>query len=47
MDMKSVKITHILQDGTVIDSIKNVNISAEAISLTARKAIYEIISAAE
>jgi len=41
--MEPVKITHILRDGTVVDSMKNVNISAEAIPLAVRKAIYEII----
>ena len=45
--MDPVKITHILQDGTIVDSMKNMNISAEATPLAVKKAIYEIISAAE
>ena len=44
--MEAVKITHILQDGTVVDSMKNVNISAEVIPLAVKKAIYEIMMAA-
>lgn len=44
--MEAVKITHILRDGTVVDSMKNVNISAEVIPLAVKKAIYEIMMAA-
>lgn len=45
--MEPVKITHILRDGTVVDSMKNVNISVEMIPLAVKKAIYEIIVAAQ
>ena len=45
--MEPVKITHILQDGTVVDSMKNVNISVEIIPLAVKKAIYEMIMAVQ
>ena len=45
--MEPVKITHILQDGTLVDSMKNVNIPAEIIPLAVKKAIYEMIMAAQ
>lgn len=45
--MEQVQIIHILHDGTIVESMKNLNISAEAIPLAVRHAIYEIITAAQ
>ncbi len=45
--MEPVKITHILQDGSVVNSMKNVNISTEQLSLAVKKALYEIVTAAQ
>lgn len=44
--MEQVRIMHVLQDGSSVTSMKDVNISAEQLSLAVKKAIYEIVVAA-
>ena len=41
--MKSVQIVHVLQDGSIVQDMKQATVSTEHISLPVKRALYEII----